>query len=60
MNVVRLDRPSVIVAPLDPLEPSVAFECRDLCAGSQDDLRIFLDAANQISRHRVGKTLPTD
>src|SRR5256714_15451635 len=59
LDVMTLGR-IVVRLPLDTLEVSVAFERRYLRARSQRNCRVFLDAPDQIARHRVGQSSGSD
>src|SRR6476646_6783398 len=46
--------------PLHTTQMAIAVECDHLGAGMQLDDRVFVDAANQVFRHRVGEAVAAD
>src|SRR5436309_1270838 len=59
-DVVRLDVAGSLVAPPDPLEPSVPFQANNLGTGPQHDRWRLFDPANEIAGHGVRQSIFPD
>ena len=54
-DAVSFDHARQLVAPADPFEPAAPLQADDLRPRVHFDRRIFLDASNQVTRHRPGE-----